>query len=95
MRNILRNDFLLQQTLPQIVQILQILHILALCVDKFADDMVTVCHLVGWSFWSIIFWIRLKLNKVASLLCQVEYMVDDLDDLIACKIGLRQLWEYL
>jgi hypothetical protein len=42
-------------------------------------------HLGSGGFWAIIFGIRLWFEEMAPFLGQVKYMIDDLDDLIACK----------
>jgi hypothetical protein len=74
------NDAVLFERLLEIVEVLQILHVLPLCVDQLAHDVVTVAHLRA-SLQHVVFGIRLDLEQQAPLFGKIEHVVDDGGDL--------------
>lgn len=70
---------LLFERLFQVVQILKILDVFSLGIDKFPDNMISVGHLSPGRFVaSLIVGIVLSLKEIAAFLCSVQDVVNNL-----------------
>ena len=81
--NISRNNAPLFQGLLKVVQILEILDVLALGINQLLEDMIPVAHLGGCGLiHGVLVRIRLRLEEQSTLLGDIEHIIDDLRDLI-------------
>lgn len=86
MDNVARNHSLLLQGLLQVVQILQILDIFSFGIDKFLDDVISICHFgAGTGLSRLAIGIGLQLKEVSALFRKVKNVVNDLGNLLGVK----------